>query len=366
MKKSLTIVFTPTRSQPRFHKRISKLKEHSEIIVFSFNRGFYKKNDFDKRIIIYDLGSISDGKYLNRLLPFIKALFLVKSKIPQDYKSIKFYAFSLDCLLLARMSGLKYGFLEIGDLPFTNTENKILRFIEKIILKLVSGVVVTSSEYFNSHYKFLIDKDNRPLFYVIENRLPLSLKSKRIMKNEIHSTENKIPVIGLIGFLRFKKPLEMLINFLKEYPNNVQLKVFGDGPLKYLIEENLSSNLEYFGSFRNPHDLLEIYKELDTSFVVYDTTYLNERIAIPNKLYESAFFRVPLICSPNTYLSALAIEWGIGVTASLNSQKSFNNDMLKAINNDWIKNAKDKCTLISDSQLLDNQGLVIKRMLQEK
>jgi succinoglycan biosynthesis protein ExoL len=366
LKKTLIIIFTPTRSQPRFHKRISKLKEHSEIIVFSFRRGFYENNNFDKEIKVYDLGLISDGKYLKRLFPFIKALFLVRNKIPKNYKNIKFYSFSLDCLFLAKISGLKYGFLEIGDLPFTNTENRFLKYFEKAILTLVNGVIITSSEYFNSHYKFLVDKNHHPLFYVIENRLPLSLKNKRIIKNESHSQNNKIPVIGLIGFLRFKKPIEKLINFIKEYPNDAKLKVFGDGPLKYLIEENLSNNIEYFGSFKSPQDLHKIYKQLDINFVVYDPTHLNERIAIPNKLYESAFFRVPLICSPETYLSKLAIKWKIGETVSLNSQKSFNDDMLKRIDINWIQNAKEQCTLIPDSQLLDNQNIIIRRMLLEK
>ena len=43
MQKNITIIITPTSSQPRFHKRIESLKQFSNVIVFYFKRSIRGK-----------------------------------------------------------------------------------------------------------------------------------------------------------------------------------------------------------------------------------------------------------------------------------------------------------------------------------
>ena len=363
MKNSLVVIITPSRSQPRFHKRISNLKKFSDIVVFTFRRGLYEINDFQIGVQVFDLGLVKDREYIRRIFPFIRAIRIVKRNLPSRYKVIKFYTFSIDCLLIAKLAGIKKGFLEIGDLIFLNTANKWFRLIEKLILRFVNGLVLTSKEYYNKYYKFLLKHQDKPSVYIIENRVPSILLDNRIYGKSKKVFENRRYIIGLVGFLRFKTPIIRLLKFVNENTNLVSLKVFGDGPCKSLIKKHLSENITFFGSFKNPDDLPKIYNGIDINYVVYDATYLNEQIAIPNKLYESAFFQVPLVCSPHTYLSELTKKWGIGGIARIDTQNHFDFDMKKILNPKWINSAVKNCDVIPNSELLDHQENIIKTML---
>ena len=46
----------------------------------------------------------------------------------------------------------------------------------------------------------------------------------------------------------------------------------------------------------------------------YDTaeSVLNNRVALPNKLYEAMYFRVPIIASKGTYLAERVMTAGVG------------------------------------------------------
>lgn len=362
MKKSLIVVITPTPSHPRFQKRISALSKLSDIIVFSFKRGLYEVNAIQSGIKVVDLGLIPNRNYIKRIFPLIMAVYLLFKNLPRGYKTIQFYTFSIDCLLLAKLVGIKVGFFEVGDLHILSTTNKWFRSFEKIILGHIKGLVLTSKEYLNQYYKSLIRHNGKPTVFIIENRLPPSLKPYRI-RNKTEMIVRKTPIIiGLIGLLRYEIPIIRLLNYVNENPELVVLKIFGDGPCKQLISEHLSEIIQFYGSFKNPDELPKIYNEIDLNYVVYDNRFLNVKLAIPNKLYESAFFQVPLICSPNTYLSRLTKEWGIGGTVRIDTQKHFNDDMKRIINIEWINSKSFNCSTIPNSEIVDDQVRILKTM----
>ena len=183
MKKSLLIIITPTSSQPRFHKRIEGLSNLSDIIVFSFNRGFYEVNNFKEGIKVHDLGQLKDRKYLERIVPIFKAVKILRNNIPHNIIDIKFYTFSIDCLLIAKLAGIKIGFLEVGDLILMNTNKKWFKVIEKLVLRFINGLVLTSKEYYNQYYKYL---GNNPVksFHYIENKVPKVLLPHRVQESK--------------------------------------------------------------------------------------------------------------------------------------------------------------------------------------
>ena len=104
MKKSVIVLILPTSSQPRFHKRIAALSKFSKIIVFYFKRGLYEENTFIEDIETIFLFNLKDESYLKRIVPIISSIKIVKQRLSeQKYHSIKFYVFSLDCLLLSQL-----------------------------------------------------------------------------------------------------------------------------------------------------------------------------------------------------------------------------------------------------------------------
>ena len=199
--------------------------------------------------------------------------------------------------------------------------------------------------------------------YFIENKIPKALLPHRVRDKK--KVAGKI-IIGLIGFLRYELPILRLIKFVENNSSLVTLKVFGDGQFKHYFDQNQSKNITYYGSFKNPDELNEIYKKIDINYVVYDPSSLNVRLALPNKLYESVFFRVPIICSTNTYLSKLVREWDIGDEIDISSQLNFDRDFYKYLKADWIQSKSNNCLRIPNKSLIDDQEKELRTIIMGK
>jgi succinoglycan biosynthesis protein ExoL len=364
MKKSMIVIITPTSSQPRYHKRISSLSKISDVIIFSFRRGLYEVNDFQPDLQVFDLGMIPDRKYFKRIFPFIRAIYTINSNLPSGYKTVQFYAFSVDCMLIAKIAGIRNGYLEIGDLIFSNRMKLVVKRIEKLIVNRLLGLILTSSKFYTKYYKSLISNKKKTPVYIIENKIETSLAYNR--PSTKFFADNSQITIGLIGLLRYKEPIMRLINFVKRHPDRVKLKVYGDGALKAYVNKNLCKNIEYYGSYKSPYDLPNIYNQIDLNFVVYDYKKLNVRLAIPNKLYESAYFGIPLVCGIQTHLGFIARQWGIGDTIRVENQNDFDNDLNRKLNHRWLMQASSNCFSISGSQLLDDGDKIISQIFNRK
>ncbi len=99
------------------------------------------------------------------------------------------------------------------------------------------------------------------------------------------------------------------------------------------------------------NDSANIYSSLNILYMPYDTTNnsLNNRVALPNKLYEAMYFRVSILTSKDTYLSELVERYKIGRSVECCNKK----ELIKTLNNfdfDIIKNFEnlDKGIYIGD------------------
>jgi len=96
-------------------------------------------------------------------------------------------------------------------------------------------------------------------------------------------------------------------------------------------------NISYFGKFQNPDHLPNIYECIDLSIGTYDVTSDNVKYAEPNKLYESIYFRVPIIVSSDTFLNNKVQELGIGVGINALNE----NSIIEFVNNLNINQIQD-------------------------
>jgi succinoglycan biosynthesis protein ExoL len=352
------IVITPSASQPRFHKRVSELAAlFDEVFIYTFSREYYQCNTFPDlpNIHIYKLGIIKDGKYLQRIPSFMRAFFIIKRNLPKTNTPLYFYAFSFDCLLLAHLSGLKKGIYEIGDLISLNFLTTFVRLIEKKLLSQKRYLVLTSQKFI-SYYADLISPSR---IYLIENKLNTFFTGLRPQTKQF--TSERI-VIGVIGLMRFEKPLRMLVEFVKNNSSRFSINCYGDGPFKTLFSESDSEYIRYFGPFKNPDDLQRIYSEIDLSFVVYDNSNYNVRVALPNKLYESAFFGVPLFVAEHTSLAEIVNEHDVGAAVSLESQDDFEKPF-NLLNSVKLAAYSSNCFLILTDDLLDNGSKILQQII---
>lgn len=352
------IFIAPATSQPRYHKRVKQILNYCDVEVFAFSRGFYEKNTFPSNIRFFPLGHIGSSRYLQRIFTLFHAILKIRKYI-KDKKKCFYYALSFDCLIIAKLSGLKRGFYEVADLRQTEGIGKIISFFEKYLYRDIIGMVLTSHTYYYNFYKKrnVIPKEK---VFIIENKVTQDLANKRPTSKNF---SQGIIKIGLLGFLRYRHPIELLLDFVKKRPNSYMIECYGDGPLRQLIESSSCRNIRYHGSFKNPEELPNIYSQIDLNYVVYDKNYLNVRLSIPNKLYESAFFGVPIVCAEGTSVGREVIKWKIGKMIRTENFELFEKDF-SSIDTDWLQECSQNCFRLPSSALLDDGERKVRDMLK--
>jgi len=347
------IFITPTSTQPRFRKRIDGFREAGiSVKVFSFRRKHQSVNDFGRDFNTNYIGNIDDGKYFKRIFTLINSFFSLRKKINSNQK---IYVFGLDLALFTIVFLKKSNIsLEIGDIRIP--KNFLLKFlvsrVEMYVFSKIDKLIVTSSAfkgyYIQKNYNLKID--------VIENKIDKkdekyfkfnsNLELKQICSSKI--------TIGVIGMLRYNS----LIQFLNYYLNSkiYNILIIGDGKLVDEIKKIAinSDNITYYGAFENPYDLKNIYEAIDVSFVVYDSSDLNVRLALPNKLYESIYFKVPLIVSKNTFLWDEVNDKGIGIGLGLNIEGELMFNLEENLTLNKLKSFKDNMATINRSYYINN------------
>lgn len=360
MKKNI-FVFLPTCGQPRYNKRISQLMSLGyEIEVFYFERKFNKRNKFPDGVQSFRLGRINDREYFRRIPKLFFALLKILAE-KKKRKPLFCYSMSIDSSFMATLCGIKKIITELGDLPYTSNKYSVVNFGEKLVLKKSKALVLTSPAFYESYYKDKYDIRKEKVF-IIENKISMSLKGERPLNKSFSS---EIIKIGLIGLLRYKKPINYLLNFIRENPKGITLECFGDGPYKNIVRNAECGNVKYHGSFRSPEDLATIYQNVDLNFVVYDGSLLNEQLALPNKLYESIFWGVPIVCCTETFLSNYVEKRKIGTSVQINNYLNFKNGMLEILNVNKIQEYSKNCFLISEESLIDDGETVLSNVVKE-
>jgi succinoglycan biosynthesis protein ExoL len=308
----------PSLDHPRFVKRVnSAMDMFDNVVVFSYVRKMHQYGGMNDKVETVSLGEVEDGNYLHRPASFMKALRIVKHYVAD--RNVHFdhvCTFNIETAYLARLSlGWENMVYEVGDLVAT-TLNPVLRSVYRVIEREVyqsaRKVVFTSYaflKYVEDEYSISINDKT----IVIENKLSKNVMNFTPNNNVGDMNDGGKIRIGLIGVLRFKA-IEQLLECVKTRRNELELHVWGVGPYTDKVIEFAQQydNISFYGKFSSPGDLPDIYSKIDLNFVVYDTSIPNVRVALPNKLYESQFFEVPLLVSENTELWRSTVETNSG------------------------------------------------------
>lgn len=321
----MRVVFiVPHLAHPRFHRRAQAfLANGYNVTVYGFERGIYSQNHFPAGVEEVSLGNLSSGGYIRRIPKVAKAAaFIRQNEKSHSERPNLIFAFGLDCALIAiaiRTQATPFSY-EIGDVrntrPFSSPLAFALFLAERFVLTLSDVLVLTSAGFL--HHPALPFRAFREKAVIIENKLP----SRMIITYprpayRMCLKENDRISIGFVGLLRYPRTFLPMLDFVAENSSKFVLHVYGDGPLRQIVEQCSAEreNIHYHGPFSYPDDLEKIYKSIDVSWVVYDNTDLNVRLALPNKLYESIYFGVPLVVSNNTYLSEIVTQKQLGFVA---------------------------------------------------
>lgn len=302
---------------PLINKRIQMLKEDYDVTVLYIERGNPKFIKYDDVEYIKMNATYKNGKLFRRIFDSFKLKKQV-NKIIKDKKIENIYAFRLDMLMLISKKYIKkykvvYEVADLHNAIINNSKNifkivvrKTLYYLEKHVCQHVDILSVTSEKYYDVYFNRFIPKEK--LVY-----MP-NVPNIEYFKKYKKKTTGKFTV-GFIGFVRYKEQMKMLIEAAKK----VDIKVFFAGASdddEIMSLSNQLKNIEYYGRYDYNTEIAKLYSKCDCIYSVYDIKYNNVKYALPNKLYESIYCRLPILVSDGTYLGKLVEELGVGVTVN--------------------------------------------------
>lgn len=343
-------------SQPRCIKRINGLIRNGfDVDVYGFDRGKYNKNMYYSRFDIRIIGKRTDGEgYANRIL---KDKNIIKKIVQRhDSENVIYYTFGFTITLLLKLYTKCRYIYEISDILYgygrINRVSWFFRLIDIYLIKRSFYTVFTSKGF--AKYFF---KNNVPEKIIVQpNKLDQFFK--RIERNDISNIVdcNNIK-FGYVGAFRSYNTIFRFARIIGERFANHEFHFFGESQLSG-VAQSLSdkfSNVKFHGPYQNPGDLRNIYEQIDIVVACYDTTDLNERILDPNKLYESLFFKKPIIVSEGTYLEKQVSNYKCGFSLDASSDDSISN-FIQSLSEQKIKNVIQNINSVNDKSIIDDDS----------
>lgn len=345
-------------SQPRCIKRIKSLYESGyEIDVYGYRRGLYEVNEYPSEIKVNELGFAVSGKgYIKKFLNNLKNIKEIIKKYPSD---TIFYGFSFDIALSLLLHKRKFIY-EISDIIYAYYNSQILkgifRSIDKKIIKKSLFTVMTSEGFKN----YLFPNSNVDNVIIQPNKVsPLLKKIDRKIKE---FNNNKI-IFAYIGAFRYPNTIFRFARIIGEFFPNYEYHFYGNSNLTPLVMELTEkySNIKYFGAFKSPEDLENIYSNVDVITACYDNTGLNEQIAEPNKLYEAICFCCPIIVSENTFLGEKVNKLKVGYVINPNNDECIIN-FIDSLNKDELLNVSKNELYMNDDEYIDSPKVIVEKI----
>ncbi len=226
------------------------------------------------------------------------------------------------------------------------TFEKLLPY-KKCIAKLVenSAMTVYSSE---KHLDFLPESEKLHVAYNFI-KASVTIKNQKPFKQIGKGDSIRISYWGLLrneGFNRkvidkFANDSRFLINFYGKKQQVVE------NLEKYCIENKIS-NVKFYGEYQE-EDRYRFAAETDLLYNLYDVTG-TEGMAMGNKFFDGAIFRIPQICTKGSYMGEKVEEYGIGRAFDIDSDEFA--DMVYRYYTD-----------IEETQFTDNCQRLMKRVL---
>ncbi len=317
------LFFLSHQPNPRFIKQINYLAESNQVSVIYFSRAMLPNlnSNIASNVRCFPVGQLeSSGRYFSRLVSYAKAMGTLW-RCRRQVRAKVVIVNNIDVMLLEALLQVltlrsAKVVLEVSDLlqyMFSRgCVAKLFRAIDQTLVRLfVDKLIVTSIKYYDVYYsKFfrgpLQELENKPLRKNVPPRIQKVANRDRT-------------VIGVVGLIYQAAPIQALFDAV-EGDDSVEVQIYGrlyDAQNSKALIENycaMQGNIVFKGEYDFFKDAARIYGGLDLLYVSYDTaeSMLNNRVALPNKLYEAMYFRVPIIASKGTYLAERVMTASVG------------------------------------------------------
>lgn len=182
--------------------------------------------------------------------------------------------------------------------PFKNIVGKLVK---------ASSATFVSSDAFRC---FLPSECEEKIF-TSHNLLVDSLSHRE--EKQIHGIESEKIRIAFWGFIRHEEINRMLIERIAK-DLRFELHYYGREQqvalnLKQYAKEIHAANVFFHGEYK-PEDRYRFVRSTDLIHNIYDDA--NMMLAMGNKYYDGAIFKIPLLCAQGSFMAEKATESGIG------------------------------------------------------
>lgn len=357
------VCIVPQLSQPRCIKRIKALIAAGyEVEVFGCDNNLYSDNIKDIKCPIYSWKILKNSSKSSLIYQYFS---LVKQAVNRlTNKSDCLYIFGIKCAFYYYLLLRPYRYIyEQADLGYTKYKSNFLvllfKILDKYFIKKSLFTILTSQGFIDYLFDGICPKN----VLLIPNKLNKYFNCGKRIYRICNSVDHLR--FGFVGLIRYPKTIFPFVKVIaQKYPNH-EFHFYGEGQSSNEARElcNRYANVYYHGKFKNPEDLELIYNKLDFSLVCYDPSFLNVRIAEPNKLYESIFFCVPIVVSKGTFLEKKVKKLRIGFSIDGTDES----DICYFINSltvDSINSIYKAMSNIPDLYLFDETSSIIQKIRQ--
>ena len=135
----------------------------------------------------------------------------------------------------------------------------------------------------------------------VENRLP------------VYKNKGDVIKIAYVGGLTENRSLKEMVNVIKG-DLRFELTLAGNGPLREFIEDESKKYTNIYYKGQVPYkESIEIYKECDLMFAIYNPNVPNHKYSAPNKVYEAMMLSKAIIVCKGTGVDKIVSENEIGM-----------------------------------------------------
>ena len=206
----------------------------------------------------------------------------------------------------------------IFDIRDYTNENKFLyRLAEKTLIKR-SYYTVLSSRGFLQWLPYKCNKVH--ISHNIKYGFVPSSNGENI--KSIQDSRRRIAYVGLVDYYETNIAL---INSFKD-TNNYEIVYSGrlsqECDLESYVKTQGIDNVLFTGEYNNA-DKDILYQNVDMINALYGDLSPVTKTAIPNKLYDAAMHRIPILVSSGTYLEQVVKEYGLGISVAIKTENIF-------------------------------------------
>lgn len=355
----IMISYVPIETEGRFNRSVKALAELVELTVIMPDSRVMSSNLF-KLINIKTKIKGNALRYIEFIIKFILAVFKMDN-FDIVYAHNSFAALpSLILLFFGKAKKIIYDAYELRiptDVFKFSFRDKFFYYFEKKVIKNAKCVIATNeirSYIMVGHYGL------KSIPIVIRNIVDIPFKKNNIVENKSIELGKNIKII-YAGAVSKNRMLELIIDAVKELGSGYHLQIAGDGPdieyYKKYTQSNLIKNVCFTGKY-NQDEIGSILEDAHIGYIAYPNYGWNNLFCSPNKLYDYAMFKIPMVAVKNPILNYYFYKYDIG-----ESSGNIKDSIHKIVSNyDKYVNNVGK---FRDNQTWENEKIKFKEVIKQ-